>query len=86
MPTIETMLSIPNSERSKKAYDYFRKVKPFLQSFIQKKQGSRVAQLIYKWGSQDTKAEIHKIVLQNWKELIKSKYALFLMGKILKDF
>lgn len=80
------MLNIPNGDRSQRAHEYHKQIKPFLHSFIQKKEGSRVTQLIYKWGGKEVQASIHQGILQHWKELIKSKYALFMIEKVLKDF
>jgi hypothetical protein len=49
---------------------------------MQKKQGSRVLQLIFKWGGDSVKRGMHKCALANWKDLIRSKYALFILEKI----
>lgn len=51
MPTIKDMLDIKKEEREAKSVIFFKKIKPFLESYLQKKQGSRVTQLIFKWGS-----------------------------------
>lgn len=49
---------------------------------MQKKLGSRVLQLIFKWGSQKVQTGIHQIVVNHWKDLIKSKYALYLIANV----
>lgn len=53
---------------------------------MQKKQGSRVTQLLFKWGNPATKAYIHKEIIKSWKELIKSNYALYIIAKVSKEF
>ena len=86
LPSLQKMLAIPQAERSSQAYDYFKQMKPFIQNYAQKKEGSRVIQLIYKWGNQEIKSSIFQIVEKHWKEICHSKYALFLVEKVLKDF
>jgi hypothetical protein len=49
---------------------------------MQKKQGSRITQLLFKWGSPTTKNIIYKEITKSWKELIKSKYALYMIAKV----
>lgn len=53
---------------------------------MQKKQGSRVLQLIFKWGGEGVRKAIHKCGLTNWKDLIRSKYALFILEKLSRDY
>lgn len=67
MPTIQNMLEIKPEDREKKTEALFAKVKPFLASYMQKKQGSRVLQLMFKWGTADIKSTIYKNIVQNWK-------------------
>jgi hypothetical protein len=52
---------------------------------MQKKIGSRVLQLIFKWGDATVRNVIHQCILQNWKDLIKSKYSLYLIEKVSKN-
>ena len=52
---------------------------------MQKKQGSRVVQLIFKWGGEKIRKIIHKCALTNWKDLIRSKFALYTLEKISKE-
>lgn len=52
LPTIEVMLAVPKESRSDAARENFKKIKPFFNSYIIKKQGSRVIHLLFKWGSQ----------------------------------
>lgn len=52
---------------------------------MQKKQGSRVLQLMFKWGGDQVKTAIHKCVLTNWKDLIRSKFALYIIEKMSKE-
>lgn len=85
LPSIQNMLEIPVEERFDKANKYFEQVKPFLAQYMQKKQGSRVLQLIFKWGGEQVKNTIHKCVLTNWKDLIRSKFALYILEKISKE-
>ena len=66
-------------ERTEKANAYFDKVKPFLSTFMQKKAGSRVLQLMFKWGGDHVKLAIHKCALAHWKELSRSKFALYIL-------
>lgn len=73
------MMEIPSEERAERANAYFEQVKPFLAQYMQKKQGSRVLQLIFKWGGEGVRKAIHKCGLTNWKDLIRSKYALFIL-------
>lgn len=53
---------------------------------MQKKHGSRVLQLMFKWGANNVKISLYQCVLQNWKELIKSKYSLYTISKVCKDY
>ena len=53
---------------------------------MQKKQGSRVTQLLFKWGSPATKTCIYKEIIKSWKDLIKSNYALYIIAKVSKEF
>lgn len=53
---------------------------------MQKKIGSRVIQLMFKWGTPEIKACIHKTILAHWKDLIKSKYALHAISKVSAEF
>jgi hypothetical protein len=46
------MLEIKAEDRASKTAEYFKKVKQFLHTYMQKKQGSRVIQLMYKWGNE----------------------------------
>ena len=85
LPTIQNMLEIPVEERADRANKYFEQVKPFLAQYMQKKQGSRVLQLIFKWGGDKVRNHIHKTALTNWKDLIRSKFALYILEKISKD-
>jgi hypothetical protein len=62
------------------------KVKPFLHKYAQKKLGSRVLQLIFKWGDKKVKEQTHKIIISHWKELMKSKYALYLIEHVVREF
>ncbi len=86
MPTIQVMLNIPEPERAVQSLVYFKKIRPFLASYMQKKEGSRVIQLLYKWGTAEIKAQVHKVILENWKDLIRSKYALHTISKASNDF
>lgn len=43
-------------------------------------------QLIFKWGDKKVKEETFKIIKNNWKDLIKSKYALYLVEHVVKEF
>ena len=52
---------------------------------MQKKQGSRVLQLIFKWGGDKIRTFIHKAAITNWKDLIRSKYALYILEKLSKE-
>ena len=85
LPSIQNMLEIPPEERADRANKYFEQVKPFLAQFMQKKQGSRVLQLIFKWGGDKNRKLIHKCALTNWKDLIRSKFALYILEKIGKE-
>ena len=76
------MLEIAPENRDEKANKYFEQVKPFLLQYMQKKQGSRVVQLIFKWGGPKARTFIHKTATTNWKDLIKSKFALYILEKI----
>lgn len=49
-----------------------------------KKQGSRVLQLMLKWGNPGLRHEVNTSVKKNWKELLKSKYAIHVIGKLAK--
>lgn len=49
---------------------------------MQKKVGSRVLQLMYKWGSEEVKKSIQKFIVKHWKDMIKSKYALYLISNV----
>ncbi len=60
----------------------FSKVQPFLSGYLQKKQGSRVCQLFYKWGNDDMKSKIVASIKKNWSTLIKSKYAPYTIKKV----
>lgn len=80
------MLEIKKEERPTKTAEYFKKVKQFLATYLQKKQGSRVIQLMFKWGNEEIKSSIFKVILQNWKELIKSKYALHAISTVSSEF
>lgn len=82
LPTLEDILNIAPEKRMETMIEYHKKVKPFLNSYIIKKQGSRVIQLIYKWGNQEIKTSIFQSILQNWKEMIKSQYALYTISKV----
>jgi len=73
-------------ERAERANAYFDKVKPFLSQFMQKKSGSRVLQLMFKWGGDFVKQTIYKCAQAHWKELIRSKFALYILEKISKNF
>ena len=79
------MLEIPVEERAAQVNKYFEQVKPFLAQYMQKKQGSRVLQLIFKWGGEKIRKSIHKCTLANWKDLIRSKFALYTLQKIVKE-
>lgn len=57
-----------------------------MHKYAQKKLGSRVLQLIFKWGDKKVKEETFKIIKKNWKEIIKSKYALYLIEHVVKEF
>ena len=85
LPTIQNMLEIPLEERADQANKYYEVVKPFLAQYMQKKQGSRVLQLMFKWGGDKVKNGIHKCAQQNWKDLVRSKFALYLLEKISKE-
>ncbi len=50
------MLEIPKENRAIKTFEYFKRVKPFLHSYIIKKQGSRAVQLMFKWGNSEIKS------------------------------
>lgn len=52
---------------------------------MQKKQGSRVLQLIFKWGSDKVKNYMHKTAVSNWKDLVRSKFAMYILEKIGKE-
>jgi len=52
---------------------------------MQKKVGSRVLQLLFKWGDSTIKTALHQCTLKNWKDLIKSKYSLYLLAQIGRD-
>lgn len=45
-----------------------------------------MSQLLFKWGNHSTKTYIYKEIIKSWKELIKSKYALFIIAKVSKEF
>ena len=85
LPTIQNMLEIPEADRADQSNKYFQQIKPFLPQFMQKKQGSRVVQLIFKWGGEKARKLIHKSALTNWKDLIRSKFALYTLEKISKE-
>jgi hypothetical protein len=53
---------------------------------MQKKLGSRVLQYMLNWGDINIKNYIYQCVIKNWKDLIKSKYSLFVIIKISKDY
>ena len=64
----------------------FVKVEPFLQQFMQKKQGSRVTELMFKWGPfKEVKSKIYQCVKKHWKDLIKSNYALYVISKVMAE-
>ena len=86
LPTIQNMLEIKPEDRVVKTAEYFKKVKTFLHTYLLKKIGSRVIQLMFKWGDQDVKTTIYKSILQHWKDLIKSKYALHTISKVSAEF
>lgn len=86
LPTIENMLAVPKDDRAQAAAENFKKVKPFFNSYILKKQGSRVIHLLFKWGTQEVKTQIFQCILVGWKEMIKSSYALFTISKVSYDF
>ncbi len=50
LPTIQNIMEIKVEDRTEKVNKYFEQIKPFLLQYMQKKQGSRVLQLIFKWG------------------------------------
>lgn len=79
LPTIQNMLEIPVEDRADRANKYFEQVRPFLAQYMQKKQGSRVLQLIFKWGGDKVRNYIHKTAVDNWKDLIRSKFALYIL-------
>jgi len=85
LPTIQNMLEIPVEDRADKANKYFEQVKPFLAQYMQKKQGSRVLQLIFKWGGDKVRNYMHKTAVDNWRDLIRSKFALYILENIGKD-
>lgn len=86
LPTIQNMLEIKPQDRTAKTGEYFKKVKTFLHTYLLKKIGSRVIQLMFKWGDQEVKTTIYKSILQHWKDLIKSKYALHTISKVSAEF
>jgi hypothetical protein len=53
---------------------------------MQKKQGSRITQLLFKWGNHSVKTVVYKEIIKSWKDLIKSKYALYVVAKVSKEF
>lgn len=79
LPTIQNILEIPQEDRAEQVNKYFEQVKPFLLQYMQKKQGSRVLQLMFKWGGDKIRNAIHKCALANWKDLIRSKFALYIL-------
>ena len=86
LPLIADLMAIPMEEREERCTEYLEKVRPFLHKYAQKKLGSRVLQLIFKWGDKTVKEETHKIIKKNWKDLIKSKYALYLIEHVVREF
>lgn len=79
-------MAIPKEDREARSTQYFQKIQPFFHSYAQKKMGSRVLQLIFKWGDVKVKEEMHRIIKKYWKQLIKSKYALYLIEHVAKEF
>jgi hypothetical protein len=77
---------MPKEEREERCTAYLEKIRPFLHQYAQKKMGSRVLQLIFKWGDKKVKEEIFNIIKKNWRELMKSKYALYLIEHVAKEF
>jgi hypothetical protein len=86
LPLIADLMAINEEDREERCSEYLEKVRPFLHKYAQKKLGSRVLQLIFKWGDQKVKEETHKIIKKHWKELIKSKYALYLIEHVVRKF
>lgn len=86
LPLMQDLLNIPIEEREERCRGYHEKIKPFLHQYAQKKMGSRVLQLIFKWGDKDVKESILKITRKYWKTLIKSKYSLYLIEHVAKEF
>ena len=82
---MQDLLNIPEEEREERTTQLFDKVRPFLEQYAQKKIGSRVLQLIFKWGDEKVKAAIFNCIKKAWKDLIKSKYALYLIQHVVKE-
>ena len=82
---MQYLLGIPEEEREERTKQLFEKVSPFLEQYAQKKIGSRVLQLIFKWGDAKVKGAIFNCIKKAWKDLIKSKYALYLIQHVVKE-
>ena len=85
LPTIQNLLETPRDKRNTKANECYEQIEPFLLSFMQKKQGSRVIQLVYKWGDELVKNGILAVVKAHIKDLLKSKYALYVILKLVQN-
>lgn len=61
-------------------------VMPFIGSYIHKKQGSRVVQLLVKWGDEDIRQSILDALRPSWKEMIRGKYSIFVLKQLVRYF
>lgn len=55
LPLIMDLMAIPKEQREERSTAYLEQIRPFLHNYAQKKMGSRVLQLIFKWGDQKVK-------------------------------
>lgn len=86
MPTIASMLATPKEQRLGKVLEVMPSVMPFIGSYIHKKQGSRVVQLLVKWGDEEIRQAILDALRPSWKEMIRGKYSIFVLKQLVRYF
>ena len=84
MPTITSMLSAPKEERLSLVLRVLPSVMPFISSYINKKEGARVVQLLVKWGDEPTRQQIFDTLRSTWKEMIRGKYSIFVLKQLVR--
>ena len=73
------MLDLAPEARRQGAAKHMSTIKPFLLAYMHKKVGSRVLQLIFKWGEEPERKLIYECLRQNWKDLVRSPETLRLI-------